>query len=426
MCRAVANSAILLLLLTTSGQAFAQSDAAEPTDPATRYSQAIQFNNEANFYSSRGEYDRAIEAATKAIHLGPKYGTAYNNLGYAYLRKGEFRKAIEALTAAIGILGNHPVALTSRGEAHLRLEEYDAALADLNEAIRLLPSHYVAYRYRGLVYKAKGQNDQAIVDLDAALRLKPDDAVALEGRKAIYQAKGETPPPDPTPGDTARFTSANLPFRPVENTPQAEEGRKAAMRELLLRGLPPAQRSDPDRVIAEATQAIDDKPDAIAGYAKRAQGHLLKGEIERAIEDYSAMAKLAPGNSQVYLHRAVAHELQGQLYASLIDLTAAARLEPGLVRAIITLVDDKVAKIVPGMEKTGIVVMPGGRQAELALCVKYYKERRHVEALTNLNRLVEEEPSLAEARLFRGASLAAVGDLDRAAADFQEGARLSR
>lgn len=77
------------LLLSVNGQAVAQNDKAEPTDPADRHFESIRLNNEAHIYGSRGEYDRAIESATKAIRLAPRYGTAYNNLGYAYLRKGE-------------------------------------------------------------------------------------------------------------------------------------------------------------------------------------------------------------------------------------------------------------------------------------------------------------------------------------------------
>jgi Tfp pilus assembly protein PilF len=41
-------------------------------------------------------------------------------------------------------------------------------------------------------------------------------------------------------------------------------------------------------------------------------------------------------------------------------------------------------------------------RAELAICVKYFRERRHQKALINLNKLIEEKPDLAEAYLFRG------------------------
>ena len=426
MNRSIANFALLLMILTPSGPVFAQGGTAEPNDPETRYFESIRLNNEAHIFSSRGEYDRAIESATKAIQLAPRYGTAYNNLGYAYLLKGELPKAVEALTTAIGILGANPVTLISRGEAYRQSGQDDAALADLNEAIRLLPSHYVAYRSRGLVYKAKGQNDQAAADFDEALRLKPDDAAALQSRREIYQAKGETPPPDPAQGDTARSNPGIQPFRPVENTPQGEAKRRANMRELLMRGMPADQRADPDRVIAEATAAINAKPEAAVGYWRRAYGYVAKGDIDRAIEDYGALVKLDPRNPQVYLYRAFAQESQDRLYDALDDLIAAARLERKHLGLIINLVDDKIAKIVPGMEKTGVVLVPGGTRAKLALCVKYYRERRYPEALIDLNTLVEEEPALAGARLFRGASLAAVGDFDRAAADFKEAARLSR
>lgn len=435
MYRLVANFIFLLFALTAGGYVFAQDGTIDSDDPASEHFDAIRLNNEAHIYSSRGEYDRAIESATKAIQMAPRYGKAYNNLGYAYLLKGEAQKAVEALTTAIGILGNNPITLTNRGEAYLRSSQHDAALADLNEALRRQPSHAIAYRYRGLVHKAKGQNDQAIADFDEALRLQPDDTAARQSRKEIYQAKGETPPPDPPQGGTARFNPADLPFRPVENTPQGEEARKASLRKALLRGMPPALRDDPDRFIAEATEAIETKPDAVMGYWQRAYGYVAKGNIDSAIEDYSAVVKIDPRDPWIYLYRAMAHELQGRLYDALGDLVAAARLEHSIsptanygisVSTIIDLVDNKVAKIVPGMEKNGVFVMPEGKRGQLALCVKYYRERRHQEALISLNKLVEEEPAMSEARLFRGASLAAVGDLDRAAADFKEAARLRR
>src|SRR5262249_15053985 len=162
----------------------------------------------------------------------------------------------------------------------------------------------------------KGQNDQAIADFDETLRLKPDDKAALQSRKAIYQARGETPPQDPVQGDDNRYDPAQ-PFQPTANTPEAEEKRKSARRELLLADMTPAERSDPERVIAQASEAINARPDATAAYAKRAQGHVASGNLDAAIEDYGAVGRLDPRNAQLYLRLALAHELQGQLYHAL-------------------------------------------------------------------------------------------------------------
>lgn len=331
------------------------------------------------------------------------------------------------MTIAVGILGNHPIILTSRGEAYLETGQHDAALADLNEALRLQPSHFFAYLFRGRAHKEKGQYDEAIADFDKALSLKPDDAVALENRKETYQAKGETPPSHPAPAESTLSHAANLPFQPAGITPMGQLDRNAALRELLLRGMPPLLRADPDRAIAEATTEIEAKPDAIAGYWKRAYGYVAKDDIDSAIKDYDAIIALDSGKAQFYLYRAVAHELQDRLYDALADFIAATRLEPAQIKTIITLVDDKIGFMVPGTEAGGVMVVSGSQQVmQLAICVKYYRERRYSEALINLNALIEAKPEYGDAYIIRGASLAATGDLDAAVANFQTAARLNR
>jgi tetratricopeptide (TPR) repeat protein len=87
----------------------------------------------------KGDYDRAIADASKAIRLEPRYAPSYVTRGEAYRMKGE----------------------------------YDRAIADASEAIRLEPKSPFAYRVKGTACRQKGDFSSAITDLTEALRLDP-------------------------------------------------------------------------------------------------------------------------------------------------------------------------------------------------------------------------------------------------------------
>src|SRR5215831_10730016 len=61
----------------------------------------IAYNNRGNAYSTKGEYDLAVQDYDQSIKLNPNYAQAFNNRGVAYQKKGEYDRAIEDFDESI-------------------------------------------------------------------------------------------------------------------------------------------------------------------------------------------------------------------------------------------------------------------------------------------------------------------------------------
>ena len=104
------------------------------------------------------------------IHWGPearqkrREAAIHNNRGLAYRDEGDYDRAIEAFTKAIELNPNYAVAYNNRGLAYNNVGEFDRAITDYTKAIELKPDFVEAYNHRYDAYYAKGDCDRAIVE----------------------------------------------------------------------------------------------------------------------------------------------------------------------------------------------------------------------------------------------------------------------
>ena len=96
--------------------------------------EAAIHNNRGLAYGEKGDYERAIEALTKAIELNPNYAIAYYNRGLACGEKGDYERAIKNYSTAIDLQPDLAEAHYNRGEAWLHLKEWEKAKSDLTAA----------------------------------------------------------------------------------------------------------------------------------------------------------------------------------------------------------------------------------------------------------------------------------------------------
>ena len=76
---------------------------------------AIVYNNRGNAYTSKGQYELAIQDYDELIKFNPNYAKPFNNRGVAYQKKGEYDRAIEDFDAAINLDPNYSDAFANRG-----------------------------------------------------------------------------------------------------------------------------------------------------------------------------------------------------------------------------------------------------------------------------------------------------------------------
>lgn len=85
-------------------------------------------------YSVDKDYEKAIEAFTKAIALKPDYAYAYTNRGLVYYSKGQYDRAIEDYNKAIVLDPNDAEAYNNRGVTYAVKNDMERAISDYKKA----------------------------------------------------------------------------------------------------------------------------------------------------------------------------------------------------------------------------------------------------------------------------------------------------
>ena len=124
----------------------------------------IAYNNRGNAYTTKGEYDRAVQDYDQSIKLDPSYTKSFNNRGVAYQKKGEYDRAISDFDDAIKLDSNYASALANRAETYLSKGEYERAVRDFDEAIRVKPTLEALWNGRCWTKAIIGELQAALAD----------------------------------------------------------------------------------------------------------------------------------------------------------------------------------------------------------------------------------------------------------------------
>jgi tetratricopeptide (TPR) repeat protein len=154
---------------------------------------AVAFNNRANAYTAKGDYDRAIADYGLAIKLFPTYVEAIYNRGLAHGLKGAYVAAIQDFDQVIDMVPTAADAFNSRCWTRARAgEDLDEALEDCDTALTLRPNDPATLDARGFVRFRMGDYDEAIDDCSAALAGDPSFASSLFVRGLAKLQNGDT------------------------------------------------------------------------------------------------------------------------------------------------------------------------------------------------------------------------------------------
>lgn len=156
-----------------------------------RAERAKVLDERGRYYEDSGQYQRAIQDHTEAIHLDPNNASAYNNRGVSHERLEQYRQAIEDFTEAIRLDPNDANTYDNRGIAYRHLEQYRQAIEDFTEAIRLSPKEANSYENRGVAYQHLEQYRHAIRDYTDAIRLRPNNEGAYAYRALSHSRLGQ-------------------------------------------------------------------------------------------------------------------------------------------------------------------------------------------------------------------------------------------
>jgi tetratricopeptide (TPR) repeat protein len=163
----------------------------------SQYNEAVNSLNATDWFEkgvslgSANRWREAIQAATKAIQLNPKFVQAYSYRGFTYGLLGDYREAIKDFDIVVEMNPADANAYSGRGFTYGLLGDYRQAVIDLDRAIELDPRFAEAYSHRGVVYGKLGDHQKAIRDLDKAIALNPKYAEAYFNRGVAYANLGD-------------------------------------------------------------------------------------------------------------------------------------------------------------------------------------------------------------------------------------------
>ena len=157
----------------------------------TKQNIAFAFRNRGVAYYKKGDFDRAIADADRAIAVKPDWAEAFCDRGAAYGAKGDYDRANADNDMAIRLKPDFAAAYNNRGFVYFLKGDFDRAIANVNRALVIRPDLGIAFDTRGQAYRAKGDYDRALADFDSAVRLLPDNAEIRFHRGMAKRAKGD-------------------------------------------------------------------------------------------------------------------------------------------------------------------------------------------------------------------------------------------
>ena len=174
-------------------------------------------------------------------------------------------------------------------------------------------------------------------------------------------------------------------------TPVAGEPRYTAF---LARGDAYFGNGDPNRAIADYSEALVASPSFAKAYFKRAAAWRRQGYLDRAIADYGEVIRIDPISVDAYKARSSAHAENGDRPAAIADLGHVIRLTPQSI---------------------------DGYYDRATL---YRQSGDFDSAIADLGNVIRLQPSDARGYFWRGRSYRHKGDIARAIADYDEAQRV--
>ena len=139
----------------------------DPKDAEARENRGLTLCN-------KGDQDRGLADLDQALQLNADNAKGiYNSKAWCLLLKGELDKALAEAERAVAATPDDAGAIDTRGEVYLRKGLLDLALADFDKAASLDATLIEVYRDRGLLFEQKGDRARALAEFRQALALKP-------------------------------------------------------------------------------------------------------------------------------------------------------------------------------------------------------------------------------------------------------------
>lgn len=268
-------------------------------------------------YQTAQEYEKAIDAFSKAIILNPDDLNSYYFRGSVNTILGQYEKAISDYSKIIYLFPNDATAYFQRGTVYGRnLKNYELAIKDFNKSIELSPNYVDAYNNRGLTYSELKMYEKAIDDYNIALKIKPNEIEILNNRGIAFK-------------NLQNYQKAITDYTKVIhlNPTYAET--------YYNRGLVYDKLKKYKEAISDYDKAIYLKPDNASIYNNRGIIYYMLNKYDNALEDFNKSIELEPDKASTYYNRGILYYDMKKYDKAVADYKKALELNPNDINTYI-------------------------------------------------------------------------------------------
>jgi Tfp pilus assembly protein PilF len=136
------------------------------------------WSNLGNLYGLMKEFDKSLNAYSKAIEYNPANSSTYLNRAITFSMMGKYAQSLPDFDKSIELEPN--VALTYKNRAYTRMQlgQYDQSIADYDKAIQLYPYDTLSYLNRGISKFNAKKFPEALEDFKTFISKSPNNAQA--------------------------------------------------------------------------------------------------------------------------------------------------------------------------------------------------------------------------------------------------------
>ncbi len=147
--------------------------------------------SQAEFLTTQGNYEAAVEQYSAAIEQQPDDWEAYQKRAMVLMTLDRYAESIADATQAIehGSTDCDPYVYRSR--CYVALREYEKALDDAHRAVRIASRDPAPYQARAAAYLRLGEFPGALIDINRAIDLHPRWAECYLLRSQIHAKAGD-------------------------------------------------------------------------------------------------------------------------------------------------------------------------------------------------------------------------------------------
>lgn len=237
----------------------------------------------------------------------------YKNMGNEEFKKGNHAKAIEYYTYATEMDPKNPIFYTNRSTAYFKMKQFEKSLRDAKKSIKNDPKWAKGYYRMGMALMELDQAEEAMKSFKEAT-----DALAASGGSAAMM--------EDFARETLRAKSAMLKGKSqaeilkldgneLFKNGKIDDAVKAYTKALKLakadeldckadilanRAACNRQLYEPDRVIADCSEALQYNAKHVKALIRRAQAYESIEKYKKALADFELASQLAPNTQVAY------------------------------------------------------------------------------------------------------------------------------